>query len=157
MVSWCLDLKCNLECRGKTFVKPQDVWFDELLNSPPLPTLCCACQWGDMSWLCLRFTPGFDETGRAGVTGSPTVRTGRILTWKTRRMKSRLSTRQSRWWTAGKRFISAVWSWPSFCVKAHHLMEENTVVAWLYDLGWQFTVRKMTIWLGCHPEYKTFM
>ena len=31
-------------CGGREIIKPQDVWFDVLLNSPPLPTLCYACQ-----------------------------------------------------------------------------------------------------------------
>lgn len=30
--------------KKKILIKPQDVWFDVPLNSPPLPTLCCACQ-----------------------------------------------------------------------------------------------------------------
>lgn len=28
----------------KNIIKPQDVWFDVLLNPPPLATFCCACQ-----------------------------------------------------------------------------------------------------------------
>lgn len=82
-------------------------------------TFCCACQWGQMPRMRLCFSTGCDGTGRAGATGSQTVRTGRTFTQKTTWMKLILLKRPLRRWMDDKRLAMAACLLPSICGKVY--------------------------------------